>query len=375
MYTFYEFFAGGGMAREGLGDAWRCLFANDIDKKKAAAYQVNWGVEHFLTGDIRNITTAQLPGKADLAWASFPCQDLSLAGNGAGLNGDRSGTFWPFWKLMQALSDEGRAPAIIVLENVYGALRSHGGRDFSAIASALADGGYRFGAIILDAIHFVPQSRPRLFIIGVRNGVDIPEGVSGEGPVAHWHPQAVLDAVSLLSKRASSQWLWWNPGEPPERTIEFSDIIEEEPEGVEWNDRETTRRLLDMMTEVNRNKVREAQESGRRMVGGVYKRTRSGVQRAEVRFDVSGCLRTPAGGSSRQTILVVEGESIRSRLLSPREAARLMGLPDSYQLPARYNDAYHLAGDGLVAPAVSFLSRQILEPVLNAARRREREAA
>jgi DNA (cytosine-5)-methyltransferase 1 len=57
------------------------------------------------------------------------------------------------------------------------------------------------------------------------------------------------------------------------------------------------------------------------------------TQRAEVRFDdISGCLRTPAGGSSRQTVLIVEGKQVRSRLLSPREAARLMGVPDDYPL-------------------------------------------
>jgi DNA (cytosine-5)-methyltransferase 1 len=88
------------------------------------------------------------------------------------------------------------------------------------------------------------------------------------------------------------------------------------------------------------------------------------MQRAEVRFDdVAGCLRTPGGGSSRQTLLVVHGDFVRSRLLSPREAARLMGLPDTYKLPGRYNDAYHLAGDGLVVPAVSFLSEHLLEPL------------
>lgn len=64
------------------------------------------------------------------------------------------------------------------------------------------------------------------------------------------------------------------------------------------------------------------------------------AQRAEVWFDdMVGCLRTPPGGSSRQTILIAEGDKTRSRLISARETARLMGLPDSYFLPERYNDA------------------------------------
>ncbi|PPD02266.1 MAG: DNA (cytosine-5-)-methyltransferase, partial [Methylocystis sp.] len=114
--AFYEFFAGGGMARAGLGDGWRCLFANDFDRKKAESYRANWGGEALHVGDVRELSTAQLPGRADLVWASFPCQDLSLAGAGAGLKGERSGTFWPFWDLMKALREEGRAPSVIVLE-------------------------------------------------------------------------------------------------------------------------------------------------------------------------------------------------------------------------------------------------------------------
>ena len=88
------------------------------------------------------------------------------------------------------------------------------------------------------------------------------------------------------------------------------------------------------------------------------------MQRAEIRFDqVSGCLRTPVGGSSRQLIVVVDGPSVRSRLLSPREAARLMGVPDAYPLPKSYNDAYHVFGDGVAVPVVSWLSENLLAPL------------
>ena len=125
-----------------------------------------------------------------------------------------------------------------------------------------------------------------------------------------------------------------------------------------------------MMSEINREKVRDAQMSGKRMVGTVYKRTRHDddgykVQRAEIRFDdVSGCLRTPAGGSSRQLIVVVEGDVVRSRLISSRETARLMGLSEEYILPTNYNEAYHLTGDGVVVPVVRHLAANIFEPIL-----------
>ncbi|PYD83725.1 DNA (cytosine-5-)-methyltransferase, partial [Pseudomonas syringae pv. pisi] len=86
-------------------------------------------------------------------------------------------------------------------------------------------------------------------------------------------------------------------------------------------------------------------------------------------------LRTPSGGSSRQTIMLIEGKSIRSRLLSPREAARLMGLPDTYLLPKKYNDAYHLAGDGVAVPVVRFLAKHLLEPLIAAPRSTDERAA
>src|SRR3569833_1286860 len=116
MKTYFEFFAGGGMAHAGLSNGWECLFANDICPIKSVAFAANWGGKRLVVDDIANLTPSRLSGHADLAWASFPCQDLSLAGNGVGLGGERSGTFWGFWKLMKALNKQGRKPRMIALE-------------------------------------------------------------------------------------------------------------------------------------------------------------------------------------------------------------------------------------------------------------------
>lgn len=363
--TFYEFFAGGGMAHAGLGRDWNCLFANDFSEKKAASYAANWGTRTLHVGDVAFIESAHLPDQADLAWASFPCQDLSLAGNGAGLDGARSGTFWAFMKIMDGLRVQGRKPRIIALENVYGAITSHDGKDFEAMIKAVAAQGYRLGAMVIDAIHFVPQSRPRLFIVAVDNGLQIPDACLNETPNPAWHPAAIIKAYNQLPKKLKNQWVWWNPPIPKKSLKTLDDIIEKTPQGVDWHTPEETHKLMEMMSPLNRRKIIQAQEEGRPKVGALYRRTRDGVQRAEVRFDgVSGCLRTPGGGSSRQTIIIVEGSIIRSRLLSPREAARLMGLKDSYLLPSRYNDAYHLAGDGVVVPVVSHLAKHIFGVVI-----------
>ncbi len=379
--TFYEFFAGGGMARAGLGAGWSCVFANDFDQKKGASYAANWGGGDLRIADVATVRTADLPPKADLAWASFPCQDLSLAGAGAGLKGDRSGTFWPFWGLMKGLAAEDRAPGLIVLENVCGALTSHGGKDFAAIGAALADNGYRFGAIVMDAVHFVPQSRPRLFVVAIRKGRSIPVHLTQQTPQGLWHPAALVCAHEKLPPRAKREWLWWKLPAPPTRKTVFADLIEDDPKGVAWHTAAETKKLLAMMSALNREKVAQTKKAGRRIVGGIYKRTRKDergerVQRAEIRFDdIAGCLRTPVGGSSRQSIMIVEGPKVRSRLLSPREAARLMGLPDAYKLPDNYNEAYHLAGDGVVVPVVRFLAAHMLEPLLAAGEQEDKKAA
>ena len=367
--TFYEFFAGGGMARAGLGPRWRCLFANDFDAAKARAYAQNWGDADFRLEDIHKLTAADLPGRADLVWASFPCQDLSLAGAGRGLEGARSGAFFGLASLVAGLREQGRAPKMLALENVVGLLTSNGGADFVALCRALQNLGYRFGALAMDAVHFTPQSRPRLFVVAVDRAMGLPPDCIAPAPVAAWASPALQRARDNLPADLAQDWLWWRLPPPPLRNMVLADLVEAAPSDVAWLDADKTARLLDLMAPLHRARVEAARASGKRMVGALYRRTRrdaegARVQRAEVRFDgVAGCLRTPAGGSSRQSLLVVEKGRIRARLLSGREAARLMGLPEDYRLPKGYTDAYHLLGDGVAAPVVRFLAQHLLEPL------------
>lgn len=386
---FYEFFAGAGMARAGLGPTWQCVFANDIDLKKAATYDENWSAGVMKPADVKTLSSSDLPGKASLVWASFPCQDLSLAGGGAGLKGERSGVFWPFWRLIQQLRLEGRAPGIVALENVAATLTSHAGRDFEALCLAMVESGYRVGARVIDAVKFLPQSRPRLFIIAVRADIDIPaELVEATGSLSSVDPR-VWRAIEGIQERAETDaslqpildgWINWALPEPSARPGTLEDLLEFEPEGVEWHSAEDTALLISRMSEVHRKKVAKARKAGIKMFGTAYKRTRvhNGVKsvRTEVRFDgVAGCLRTPSGGSSRQIVIEIKGRSTRSRLMTPREAARLMGLPESYKLPAAYNEAYHLIGDGVAVPVVDYLARSIFDPLTSALALQQKMAA
>jgi DNA (cytosine-5)-methyltransferase 1 len=365
-FTFYEFFAGGGMASIGLGAGWRRLFANDFDPVKVAAYRLNFpdAGDHLNTDDVWRLSTADLPGRADLAWASSPCQDFSLAGGRAGLSGGRSSAFFGFWRLIEALDTEQRAPGLVVIENVTGLLTSRGGADFSALGAALAARGYQFGALEIDASAFTPQSRPRVFVIAARIA---PVGLQGDSP---FHTRSVRAAHTRLDSKAAAAWTWWRLPAPPVRNTWLGDVLLAD-EAANWRDSASTERLVSLMAPRHRARL---QPGAVRAVGAVFRRTRReaerSVQRAEVRFDgLAGCLRTPRGGSSRQSLLVVEADGrIRSRLIAPREAARLMGLPDDYQLPTPDTAALHVLGDGVVAPVVRWLAAELLEPLALASR-------
>ncbi|MDB5455990.1 MAG: DNA-cytosine methyltransferase, partial [Caulobacter sp.] len=249
-FRFYEFFAGGGMARLGLGDAWTCAFANDFDPVKAATYRANHADadQHFHQGDVWKIAPADLPGQADLAWASSPCQDFSLAGARAGLTGGRSSAFFGFWKLMQALDAEGRAPATIVIENVVGLLTSHDGADFTALCAALDAAGYRFGALEIDAARFTPQSRPRVFVVATRRA---PDGLIGDSP---FHSRAVRAAHARLPDALKAGWLWWGLAAPPARNTDLAALLDPDA-GAAWRTPDQTKALLALMAPAHRAAV------------------------------------------------------------------------------------------------------------------------
>lgn len=370
-HGFFEFFAGAGLVRLALQDDWRCLWANDFDPKKEAVYTANFGRSEFHLGDVAEVRAANLPSGAAMAWASFPCQDLSLAGWRRGMSAERSGTFWAFWRIMRDLHAHGKRPPVIVIENVTGLFY---GDAFQGLCEALGALDMQVGAMMLDAKHFVPQSRPRAFIVAADTSVDVSTWTSS-APCKWTTTTALTNAYEGLDKGLKRMWRWWKLPKPNGPTITLPDLIEYEPTGVEWHSPEETKHLLDMMTPRTLVKIKSLAESATREIGMLYRRTRNGSQRAEVRCDgLAGCLRTPQGGSSRQTVLVLQDGQIRSRLLSPREAARLMGVPDSYKLPNKYNFAYHAMGDGVAVPVVRWLGHHLLTPVAEAAIRQERRA-
>lgn len=364
---FLDFFAGVGLAELGLGRTWDCVWANDSDPKKKAIHDANVDGSRYLLRDVDAVRVEDLATPVDMAWASFPCQDLSLAGWRRGLSATRSGTFWAFHRLMRELHGQGRRPPLIVIENVTGLLY---GPDFAGLCEALAALDMQFGALVMDARHFLPQSRPRVFIVAVDASVNVDAYSRPLPGASDWVPRSLIRAWQSLPDETRESWRWWNVPTPAAAVQSVSDLIEDIPTNVAWHSLEETARLLDLMSATNLDKIELARSAEGRSIGFLYRRTRKVGQRAEVRFDgIAGCLRTTYGGSSRQTVVIVEDGQVRSRLLSPREAARLMGVPDSFTLPANYNDGYKAMGDGVAVPVVDWLSTHLLTPLARAARR------
>ena len=344
-----EFFAGAGLVRLALEPEWRCVFANDSSEKKASVYRANFGDRELHVGDVADLQAVDLPD-AEMAWASFPCQDLSLAGWRGGMSAPRSGTFWSFWRLMREMGE--RRPRLIVLENVVGLLYGDG---FRGLCEALASLDLRFGAMVVDARWFLPQSRPRVFLVASNSP---PDDLTG---FVDWSaPPGLVRAYENLPPDLRERWVWWSLPRPAAPAPMIESLIEDDAPDARWLAAEEVDRLCSMMTPRNRRKLDHAGRS----IGFLYRRTRDGRQRAEVRFDgMAGCLRTPEGGSSRQTVVFVDGDRIRMRLLTAREAARLMGAPEDFRLPESYNDAYRAMGDGVAVPVIRWMSLKLLIPL------------
>lgn len=362
MFKSLEFFAGSGLVGLGLAPEFETLWANDNCAKKRDVFEANHPRGRFHLGDIRRVRGKELPA-ADLAWASFPCQDLSLAGNLSGIEtGTRSGLFWEWVRVLGELTKDGKRPAVLVAENVVGFVVADQGMHFKLAYNALRNLGYRAGALVLDAKAFVPQSRPRAFIIAVSEEIPT-DGLTQRLPSPPFHsPGLVRTSFSV----GDPDWIWWSlPSPDGERPI-FADLCERD---APCDPPAKTRELCAMLSPINRKKLEAARRAMTFFAGTAYRRTRpdedgARTQRLEIRFDgVAGCLRTPNGGSSRQTVILVDRGLVRSRLMTVRECARLMGAPDTFKLPGTYNDGYRAMGDAVAVPVTDWLARHLLAPL------------
>jgi DNA (cytosine-5)-methyltransferase 1 len=357
--TVAEYFAGIGLMRLGLDQAgWHTVFANDIDEKKQEMYCHHFGPSpEFVLGDIHTLDVANVPSTI-LATASFPCNDLSLAGARKGLAGEHSSAFWGFIHILKEMG--ARRPPLVLLENVTGFLTSHDGADFHEALLALNGLGYVVDAFIIDASRFVPQSRQRLFVVGQRDATariaETPSLLQSElRPAALadfilWHPDVQWNLRPLPSL--------------PRHETKLADIVEDlSPNSAAWWSRQRCDYLLNQMSPKHRAQADAMIRAPRRSYATVFRRVRATGSMAELRTDgIAGCLRTPRGGSGRQILFVAGKGRFAVRLLTARECARLMGA-DDFLVDVPLNQALFGFGDAVCVPAIHWIADNYLTPL------------
>jgi DNA (cytosine-5)-methyltransferase 1 len=360
--TVAEFFSGIGLMRIGLENAgWRIAFANDIDEDKQKMYEDHFGVsKEFVHGDIHGLKPSQIP-TVGLATASFPCNDLSLAGARHGLAGAQSSAFWGFIDILKGMKRERRLPPLVLLENVTGFLTSHGGQDFDDALIALNDLGYAVDAFIIDAARFVPQSRQRLFVIGSKTSKTYTLHEEPGFYESEVRPPAL---ASFILMHPDIDWRVRQLPPLPKRSKSLPDVLEELPLNHQmWWSRQRCDYMLNQMSLKHRAQAEAMIQDKTTCYGTVFRRVRNGKSMAELRTDgIAGCLRTPRGGSGRQ-ILFAAGKGVFAvRLLTSRECARLMGA-DDFVLKVPLNQALFGFGDAVCVPVMEWIAHNYLNPM------------
>lgn len=353
-----EFFAGIGLVRSALeGCGFDVVWSNDIDPNKRAMYVANFDATHFRLGDIREISGQDVPD-VDLATASFPCTDLSLAGNRLGLHGKQSGLFWEFARLL--LEMRGRRPSVVMLENVPSFATSHQGLDLYMALRSLNGLGYWCDLLIVDARHFVPQSRPRLFIVGSQRQLNT---------TGTWEPSPIRPAwVERFVTEHTELKLHAMPlNLPPSTEHRLDDIVERlGNEDSRWWEAGRRERFCEELSLVQRDRLERMTRSLVPVWATAYRRTRNGKPAWEIRNDaISGCLRTARGGSSKQALVEAGGGSWRVRWMTAVEYARLQGADDFILDGIPENRALFGFGDAVCVPAVAWIASNYLAPLLS----------
>ncbi|MEX0762639.1 MAG: DNA (cytosine-5-)-methyltransferase [Dehalococcoidia bacterium] len=361
-----EFFAGIGLVRMGLEQAgFEVVFANDIDKDKLHLYEANFGPLHIVPGDIRGLNGADIPD-VEVATASFPCTDLSLAGNRAGLSGDASGMFWHFVRVLDEMG--ARRPAAILIENVVGFGSSRSGDDLRVAIEQLNSLGYWCDIFVADARHFIPQSRPRMFLVGSQAPV---------GEPGNWQPSQLRPAwISRFVSRNPDLMLHATPLSLPDRnTGTLSDVVERlPPDHPRWWTPDRLERFLSSLSPIQARRLELRQSARSVSWATAYRRTRHSKPVWEIRADaISGCLRTARGGSSKQALVETGRGDTRVRWMTPREYARLQGAGSLELDSVSENKALFALGDAVCVPVIGWIAENCLMPLVEQRRTAQSE--
>jgi DNA (cytosine-5)-methyltransferase 1 len=362
--THIEFFAGVGGVSVGLPQ-WDTTWANDFCPMKAEYYAKNHG-DHLVCEDINHLMADDIP-LASLVSGTYPCTNTSCAGDRTGLFGVTSGVVYQWIKLLRAKGGADAYP-FAMLENPTGLLARNKGADMRSLISTLNSLGYSVCLVVVDAFHFVPQSRPRIFINGIKKSL------------AHRHMQAITPTATLptckhlytaplrkwLANNSDLDLVYGKTPPLPVRTVHLEQVIDwQDNTSDAWADRAFTQALVDNLTGGQRRRFDQLLRSPAITIASVARRGRTradGSRFNATEISVSGLApaqRPYKGGSSRCWILIAGQGRYRFKCVTPRESARLMGFPDSFILPTNAKQAYQCTGDSVVPQAVAWVENAI----------------
>ncbi len=333
-FKFIDLFAGIGGMRLGFESAGgTCVWSSEWNKYSNQTYESNFGDGGILEGDITKVDETSLPA-FDVLLAGFPCQPFSIAGVSKknalgrlhGFDDETQGTlFFDIERILKATK-----PAAFLLENVKN-LRSHDkGRTFEVITRHLRALGYHVPEPrVIDARHFVPQHRERVFIAGFREPVE-------------WS----LDTLALppmdLAPRLGHILHKTDGSEPfiPHDGHRFFDF-----DGRVVLPKYTLTPKLWAYLQAYKEKH---QKAGNGFGFGIF-------GQGDVARTLSA--RYHKDGSE---VLIDQGPGKVPRRLTPRECARLMGFPDSFEIPVSDTQAYRQFGNAVAVPVINAVAGHML---------------
>lgn len=140
------------------------IWANDLNTAACRTYRHNLDAG-IREGDVWT-QMGTLPAQCDVLIGGFPCQDISVNGKGAGVQGARSSLYRAMVEAVSRLQ-----PKVFVAENVKGLLMRHNAESLRKVATDFSGLGYDLSFNLHQASNYgVPQSRERVFIVGTRPG-------------------------------------------------------------------------------------------------------------------------------------------------------------------------------------------------------------
>lgn len=323
-FTFIDLFAGIGGLRipfDELGGT--CLLTSEKDEKARFTYEANFSQKHTeqhrFDSDVTKLEAELVPDH-DLLLAGFPCQPFSHAGHRLGFEDMRGTLFFDIMRIIESLhlrkTDRSSAPKVVVLENVKGLMTHDKGRTLSRIREEL-ERIYFLTEVLLDARDFgLPQSRQRLFIIGIRK--DIRDG--------HLFRQTFLDAVA--TKRASRT----------QTTV--SEILQENVD--------EKYRISDRLWASHRARKQKHLERGN---GWGFRLVTPGSE-----YTATLSARYFKDGSE---ILVQDKPEANPRKLTPAEGLALQGFPRNFEMPVSDTQAFRQLGNAVPVSVVRFIANEV----------------